>query len=161
MDLKICAKKTCNRSGFPPKISSQSSHFSKIYDTSKSVHFFFDLTVSPKSRKDWMLKNTSQNIFRGDIGISFIEITLRITWKRLLLFAHVSVCSRCVSLSWYSWSCVQSMFDIFYRKYSKRPIFQGRTPGLNDWIRCCRVHSSLFMSSIFKHRMQYCTPHPF
>ena len=46
MDLKICAKKTCNLSGFPPKILSKSSHFSKIYDILKSTHFFFDLTVT-------------------------------------------------------------------------------------------------------------------
>ena len=46
MDLKICAKKTCNRSGFALKISSKSDHFSKIYGTSKSVHFHFDLTVT-------------------------------------------------------------------------------------------------------------------
>eukprot|EP00493_Phyllostaurus_siculus_P021530 UN21857 len=46
MDLKICTNKTCNRSGFPPKISSKSSHFSKIYDTSKSFHFLFELTVA-------------------------------------------------------------------------------------------------------------------
>eukprot|EP00493_Phyllostaurus_siculus_P027077 UN27423 len=41
----MCKKKTCHRSGFPSKISSKSSHFSKIYDTSKRVHFLFDLTV--------------------------------------------------------------------------------------------------------------------
>ena len=54
MDLKICAKKTCNRSGFPPKILSKSSHFSKIYDTSKSVHFLFHLPMlDSKSAQSW------------------------------------------------------------------------------------------------------------
>ena len=35
IDLKICAKKTCNRSGSSPKILSKSDNFSKIYDIFK------------------------------------------------------------------------------------------------------------------------------
>ena len=45
MDLKMCAKKTCNRSGSSPKILSKSDHFSKIYDIFKQGHFLFDPTV--------------------------------------------------------------------------------------------------------------------
>ena len=45
MDLKICAKKTCNRSRSSPKISSKSDHFSKIYDIFKSGHFLIPPTV--------------------------------------------------------------------------------------------------------------------
>ena len=45
MELKTCAKKSCNRSGSSPKILSKSVVFSKIYDIFRLVHFFFDLTV--------------------------------------------------------------------------------------------------------------------
>ena len=41
MELKTCAKKSCNRSGFSPKILSKSVVFSKIYDIFRLVHFFF------------------------------------------------------------------------------------------------------------------------
>jgi len=45
IELKICAKKTCNRSGSSPKILSKSVDFSKIYNIFKLIHFVFDLTV--------------------------------------------------------------------------------------------------------------------
>ena len=45
MDLKMCAKKTCNRSGSSPKILSKSDHSSKIYNVFKQGHFLFDPTV--------------------------------------------------------------------------------------------------------------------
>jgi len=48
MELKICAKKTCNRSGSSPEILSKSVRFSKIYDILKVAHFHFDLTVRVK-----------------------------------------------------------------------------------------------------------------
>ena len=62
MDLKICAKKTCNLSGFPPNILSKSNHFSTIYDISKMAHFFnrshgkmltidYHLIISPTDSK--------------------------------------------------------------------------------------------------------------
>ena len=68
MDLKICAKKTCNLSGFPPKILSKSSHFSKIYDILKSTHFFFDLTVRNYAVKNGLFRrktNKKKRIFQS------------------------------------------------------------------------------------------------
>ena len=45
MELKTCAKKSCNRSGSSPKILSKSVVFSKIYDIFRLVHFYFEPTV--------------------------------------------------------------------------------------------------------------------
>ena len=45
MELKICAKKTCNRSGSSLKILSKSDHFSKIYYIFKQGHFLLYPTV--------------------------------------------------------------------------------------------------------------------
>ena len=53
MELKTCAKKSCNRSGSSPKILSKSVVFSKIYDIFRLVHFFstsrYLLTLRTKS----------------------------------------------------------------------------------------------------------------
>ena len=49
MDLKTCAKKTCNRSGSSPKILSKSDHFSKIYYIFKMGHILFPSTVHEKT----------------------------------------------------------------------------------------------------------------
>eukprot|EP00493_Phyllostaurus_siculus_P020835 UN21160 len=45
MDLKMCAKKTCNRFGSSPKILSKSDHFSKVYDIFDLYHFLIPSTV--------------------------------------------------------------------------------------------------------------------
>ena len=79
MDLKICAKKTCNRSGFALKISSKSDHFSKIYGTSKSVHFHFDLTVGCKGPQQCNVLLVSKILysFKNTLSVSKIFICLR------------------------------------------------------------------------------------
>ena len=63
MDLKICAKKTCNRCGLPPKISSKSSHFSKIYDTSKLGYICLEKEYWGV-REQILPQNSSINIFQ-------------------------------------------------------------------------------------------------
>ena len=40
---KYMQKKTCNLSGFSPKVSSKSDNFSKIYDVFNLYHFFYSL----------------------------------------------------------------------------------------------------------------------
>ena len=91
-DLKICAKKTCNRSGSSPKILSKSDHFSRIYGILKVGHFLIPSTVWVKwdSFSNWKTfityetplssikrcpppKTTqTKNSFYSYLGISFL-----------------------------------------------------------------------------------------
>ena len=90
MDLKICAKKTCNRSGFALKISSKSDHFSKIYGTSKSVHFHFDLTVRFRSELCDNYFCFCDTHFRDLERRKFIIFSLWVTW--VLSFTYTKPC---------------------------------------------------------------------
>ena len=71
VDLKMCAKKTCNRSGSSPKILSKSDNFSKIYDIFDLYHFLIPSTVvllSENMRSD--LSKSESNVPRSALVIS-------------------------------------------------------------------------------------------
>ena len=69
IDLKICAKKTCNRSGSSPKILSKPDHFSKIYNIFKLGHFLIPSTVQFKD----IVYHLSARMF-----FFYVEVVLRV-----------------------------------------------------------------------------------